>query len=180
MRLQPNRNYKSDDVVMTPLPLAEALVSALKPRGRILEPCSGTGAFVSALSSFGVVSSCDVENGGFGFWSERVDWIVTNPPWSQFREFLVHGMEIADHVAMLVTVNHWWTKRRVRDVRHAGFGYRELFLCDWPNKWHSTGFQLGMMHVEHGYVGDLKISTVEWSQQNDRAGESSRALRRRR
>src|SRR5215207_4048248 len=110
MRNQPNRNYRSDDRVMTPLPLAREIVARLQPRGLILEPCAGAGAFVQALASYGQVEWCEIDRGrNFFLWDQRVDWIVTNPPWSQFRAFLEHSISLADHVAFLATVNHWWT-----------------------------------------------------------------------
>jgi hypothetical protein len=146
---------------MTPSALAKKLVDALAPTGRLLEPCAGNGAFVRELQRYGQVDICEISGGGFGFswWTDHVDWIVTNPPWSQFRFFLEHSMEIADHVALLATVNHWWTKRRVADVKQAKFGYRRLLLCEWPPEFPSSGFQLGMMYIQRGYVGPL---SVEW------------------
>lgn len=43
MKCQPNRNYKSDDVVMTPEDLAKKLIKHFNPKGKGLEPCRGTG-----------------------------------------------------------------------------------------------------------------------------------------
>lgn len=147
---------------MTPQWLADMLVKRLNPSGRMLEPCSGQGSFVNAMRPYGQVSSCDIskDHPGFEWWTERVDWIVTNPPWSQFRLFLVHSMEVADHVALLSTVNHWWTKRRVAEVRKHGFGYRTLLLCPWPDEFPASGFQLGMMLIERGYNGGLSIEDL--------------------
>lgn len=165
MRNQPNRNYVSNDVVMTPRTLAVSLVSHLGIGGRVLEPCAGDGAFVDAIRSAGLaVESCEISAGSDFFqWTEQVDWIVTNPPWSQFRAFLAHSLLVADNVAMLATVNHWWTKRRVSDVVSSGFGYRRLVLCDWPDEFPASGFQLGMMHVMRGWRGELDIVDVRRS-----------------
>lgn len=163
MRAQANRDYDSNDVVMTPTALAVGLVSLLQPSGHILEPSAGDGAFVDALRLYGRVDTCDIRDGemGFTWWTERVDWVVGNPPWSNFAVFLRHALEIADNVAYLVTVNHWWTKRRVRDVAAAGFGYRQLILCDWPAAWPSSGFQLGMMHLQRGYRGPCDMRRLD-------------------
>ena len=43
MKSQPNGNYKSDDVVMTPEDLALKLIAHFNPSGKGLEPCRGTG-----------------------------------------------------------------------------------------------------------------------------------------
>lgn len=160
---------------MTPQPLADALVAALDPSGLVLEPCAGEGAFVQALRVH--LQTCDGENdvwtceladgSDFLQWKLEVDWIVTNPPWSQFRSFLTHSLTLAHDVAMLATVNHWWTRHRVRSVQRAGFGYRHLWLCDWPVEFPSSGFQLGMMHISKGWTGPMEVSWL------DGHGESS-------
>jgi hypothetical protein len=141
---------------------AAALMSQLRPTGRIVVPGaeSSSGAFVRALQGTAEVSGCKaISADDFLSWAGRVDWVITNPPWNNFRKFLVHALEIADHVAMLVTVNHWWTQRRVADVKDAAFGYDRLILCDWPPECASNGFQLGLMVVSRGHTGPLAI---EW------------------
>ena len=165
MRSQPNRNYISDDCVMTPQALADALVDALQPQGRVLEPCAGDGAFSRAITRVnGEVLTCEIRDGSdFYEWDRPVDWIVTNPPWSQFRGFVEHALKLeATNVAMLATVNHWWTKRRVRAVMDAGYRYRQLLLMEWPKEFKPTGFQLGMMHLQRGYDGPMDIRWVSY------------------
>jgi hypothetical protein len=96
----------------------------------------------------------------FFTWTAPVSWIVSNPPWSQFRAALDHALTLADHVVYLVTVNHWWTRARVRSVRDAGFGYRDLLLIETPDTFKATGFAIGAMHVERGYRGSLAIRAL--------------------
>jgi hypothetical protein len=157
MKSQPNRDYRSEDRVMTPLPLARAIVDALQPSGLLLEPCAGDNAFVDAMAPYGQVEWCEIERGrDFFKWTTHVDWICTNPPWRQFAAFLEHSLAVADNVVFLATANHWYTKHRGRMVRDAGFGYRRLLWVPWPPSgiWPATGFQLGAMHVARGYCGD--------------------------
>jgi hypothetical protein len=166
MRSQPNRNYQSNDAVMTPQWLADVVVSTVAPSGVILEPCAGNGAFVRALTPYGRVVTCEASEGNdFFWWSEQVDWVVTNPPWSNFRQFLIHAMRVAEHVVFLATVNHWWTRCRVREVRAAGFGYRQLVLIPWPDEFPASGFQLGAMHLQRAWGGPLAIvhEVSEWN-----------------
>ena len=159
MKSQPNRNYKSEDRVMTPDGLAQLMVATFQPSGSILEPCAGQGAFLRALEGRGTVSWCEIEKGrDFLNSTEKVDWIVTNPPWSRFKEFLIHALSLSDNVVFLATVNHWWTKRRVREVIDAGFGYRHLLLVDWPKEFPASGFQLGAMHVQRRFDGPMQLT----------------------
>ncbi len=93
-------------------------------------------------------------------WDQPVDWIVTNPPWSQIRDFLCHAMEMADHVVFLFTINHLWTKARLRDIRNADFGIREIVLVDMPKNFPQSGFQLGAVHLQHGWKGKITMGEL--------------------
>ena len=160
MKSQPNRNYKSDDEIMTPDYLAEALVNHFHPKGKILEPCRGTGNFLKHLPKDTLW--CEIKDGrDFIDFKEKVDWIITNPPWSQIRKFFQHSLKLADNICFLFTINHLWTKARLRDIKNAGFGIREIVIFDTPKEFPQLGFQVGMVHLEKGYSGDIKFKELE-------------------
>lgn len=147
---------------MTPIWLAEQLACRLQPSGHILEPCAGAGAFVRALQNYGQVDWCEIDAGrDFFAWRDRVDWIVTNPPWSEFRRFLAHSLRLADHVAFIATLNHWFTRRRWHMISHAGFGFERLIAFECPPEFRPTGFQLGMVVLSRHYDGPLSIEALE-------------------
>ncbi|MSU72083.1 MAG: hypothetical protein EXS43_07035 [Opitutus sp.] len=157
MRSQPNRNYVSNDEVQTPPELARRLVKHFRPWGRILEPCRGDGNFLAALPRRTVW--CEIKAGrDFFAWDRKVDWIITNPPWSEIRLFLQHAMRYSDHVVFLLTINHVWTRARVRDIRNAGFGIREIVLVDMPASFPQSGFQLGAVYVARGWKGKITLT----------------------
>jgi hypothetical protein len=173
MRSQPNRNYVSNDDIQTPPALAQRLVEHFNPSGRILEPCCGNGSFLRALrahqrslakisgSNDSEVFWTEIKRGrDFFAWTQPVDWIITNPPWSQIRNFLRHAMTLADHVVFLLTINHLWTKARLRDVREAGFGLREIVLVDMPDTFPQSGFQLGAVHLTRGHTGPITLTNL--------------------
>jgi hypothetical protein len=156
VRYQPNRDYRSNDDIPTPPALAQALVKALSPRGLILEPCAGTGSFLAALPAGSLW--CEIKQGrDFLSWQGRVDWIITNPPWSQIRTFLQKSFAVADHVAFLMTINHAWTRARLRDMRQAGFGLREFILVETPHSFPPTGFQLGLVVYARHWSGPIAL-----------------------
>ena len=158
MKSQPNRNYISNDDVQTPVHLAERIVRHFKPRGKILEPCCGEGRFLSFMPG---ASWCEIQKGrDFLRWRKPVDWIVTNPPWSQIRVFLKHAMTVADNVVFLMTVNHVWTKARIRDVQEAGFQLKEICLVEMPPEFPQSGFQLGAVHLARGWKGLVRLSDI--------------------
>jgi hypothetical protein len=47
--LSPASNPPKHDLVMTPPELAARIIQYFKPRGRVLDPCRGQGAFYKAL-----------------------------------------------------------------------------------------------------------------------------------
>lgn len=154
MNLQPNRNYKSNDIVYTPIELAQYILEHFNPQGFILEPCKGNGAFYNLMCE--PKDYCEIaENKDFFEYTQHVDWIVTNPPWSLFRKFLEHSMNIADNIVFLITINHMWTKARIRMIQNASFGIKEILLLNTPNNFPQSGFQLGAIHLQKGYSGNI-------------------------
>ena len=160
VRLQPNRDYVSNDDIPTPRPLAHALVDLLKPTGRILEPCCGDGAFLEALPPG--TEWCEIKFGrDFLQWnSGPVDWIITNPPWRQIRTFLRQSFSISRTVAFLMTVNHAWTRARLRDADEGGFSLSRIILVDTPQAFPQSGFQLGMVVYTKEHRGAIELSDL--------------------
>lgn len=159
MKSQPNRDYVSDDVVQTPREMAGRVVAHFKPTGRILEPCKGEGNFLAHMPG---AYWCEIKESinFFDHW-QKVDWIITNPPWSQIRAFLWHSMCLAENVVFLMTINHAFTKARVRDVKEAGFGIKELCLLEMPKEFPQSGFQLGCVHYQRGWKGDITFTDLQ-------------------
>ena len=145
-----------NDIVYTPQDLADRIVNHFKPSGIVLEPCAGGRAFVNALKKKRGIKAleCEIAHGSDFFdFHEKVNWIVTNPPWSLARKFARHAYEIADDVIFLITINHFTAlKARFRDMEEAGFAIREIALVDTPpSPWPQSGFQLGAIHFQRGY-----------------------------
>jgi hypothetical protein len=161
MRFQPNRDYISNDDIQTPVELAGRIVEYFKPMGRVLEPCAGNGHFLQYLPG---ADWCEIKRGrDFLSYEGRVDWIITNPPWSQIRPFLMRSFKVADQVVFLMTINHAWTKARLRIARENGFGLRTLLLVDTPSAFPQSGFQLGAVHYAKDWFGAVDL--VDMSEQ---------------
>lgn len=149
-----------NDKIYTPDFLAKQIVDHFNPQGRILEPCSGKGAFLRALPH---CDYCEIDEGKDFFLTEkgRWNWIVTNPPWGDFRNFLIHSMKLADNVVFLSLVNAFFMKARVLDMKQANFGIVEIHMLPTPPKpWPQTGFQLGATHIRRGHDGPTIISNT--------------------
>ena len=75
------------------------------------------------------------------------------------QQFLAHGMVIADNIVYLTTINHYTTKRRIRDMREHGFALKEIYNVPTPkNPWPQLGFQLAAVHTQKDWTGDTTIS----------------------
>lgn len=155
----PKSNSPEKDLVMTPTWLAKDIMAHFSVEGFYLDPCRGQGAFYDQYESPSK-DWCELSEGrDFLLYEGKADWIVTNPPWSKMREFLVKGMQVADNVVYLTTINHYTTKRRMADIRSMGFGLKEIFCVPTPDKpWPALGFQLGAVHLQKSYEGLAKIS----------------------
>jgi len=140
-----------NDVVYTPDFLAQQIVEWIKPTGVVLEPCAGNGAFVKAITNYGCeVLQCEITNGtNFFDFHRQVDWIITNPPWSDARRFMLHSMTLSNNIAFLITINHVIAlKARVRDIKQRGFWMTRCLLLDTPREFPQSGFQLGVCVVQ--------------------------------
>ena len=82
------------------------------------------------------------------------------PPWSQYRRFLTHALRVANHVALVSTLNHLWTRARRQAVRAAGFGLARLIEFDAPRPWPVTGFQLGVVLLVRGHTGPCTVERL--------------------
>ena len=161
MKNQPNRNYKSNDSVMTPLPLCKRIVKYFKPDGTILEPCKGTGNFLKYLPK-NRTDYCEIEEGKpFENYKGKVDWIITNPPWSKMKIFLEKSCQVANkHIVFLITVNHVFTKARIRITKQYNFNLKEILYIETPKEFPQMGFQLGLIHWEKNYTGATIIKDL--------------------
>jgi len=149
------RDLNPNDMVFTPDKIAKYIVELFKPEGKILEPCSGNGAFLKYLPT---ADWCEITKGrDFFDYNKKVDWIVTNPPYSNFDRFLQRSMEIADNIIFLVPIakmlKSWGTISRI--ARYGGIKkvwFSKASKCGFP-----FGFPVGAFHIKRDYSGQTEI-----------------------
>ena len=79
-----------NDIVFTPDWLAKQIVDMFDIEGTIVEPCKGEGAFLKYLPPD--TEWCEIVDGkNYYDYDKKVDWIVTNPPYSDYNRFLDHS-----------------------------------------------------------------------------------------
>lgn len=144
-----------NDCVQTPIYIASQIVEHFKPQGKILEPCKGDGNFLSVMPT---ADWYEIKDGkdflqAQGHW----DWIITNPPYSKYRDFLNKSMEVANNIVFLQLINATFYKARLRDIHQKGFGIYEIWCVDTPKEFPQFGFQLGCVHYKRNWYGPIKF-----------------------
>jgi hypothetical protein len=159
-----------NDNIQTPDDLALAVVRHFEPRGNILEPCSGDGAFLRAFRTYEaeqaettlkLIHSFEITE-GTDFLKRnppelgKYDWIITNEPWSLYRPFLEQSFRFARNVVFLDKLNAFFsTKARFNLVESAGYWMQEVALvAQPPPPWAQMGFQLAAVHFCERHPAD--------------------------
>ena len=150
------RKANPKDVVITPDATAKMLIEYFKPTGRILDPCRGNGAFWKQMPG---AEWCEIAQGkDFLNWSKPMDWIISNPPYSNFIEWLTHSFKIADDVVYLVPLHKIFHTAKTLDSI-LGFGGIKEILVLGPGTHYGfpLGFVVGAFHFKRGYTGNTRI-----------------------
>lgn len=162
--LVPSRNAPVRDQVMTPPDLASAIIAHFEGQmtGRILDAARGQGAFYDRFPARLEKAWCELAEGrDFLNWTQPVDLIMTNPPWSRLREFTRHAMSLAPNIIWLAPIVNLTTKARLRDIEAACFGIAELVMIDTPKGWPQSGFQLVAAHLKKGHRGEWRVGWLD-------------------
>lgn len=152
---------KDKDVVYTPDYMAKEIVDRFNPSGVILEPCCGEGAFMRYLPENTLW--CEIERGrDFFAWHESVDWIIGNPPYSIFNDWLRHSFELADNIVYLIPLNKIFNDfGMIRDILNYG-GIVSVFAIGRGDKVNfPMGYAIGAVHFKRLYTGATMITMYQ-------------------
>ena len=147
-----------NDVVFTPIEWARDIVDFFRPSGTCLDPCRGESAFFDELPEPKLW--CEISEGvDFFEFDGKVDWIISNPPYSLFSRWLDHSLKVADHIVYLIPVNKLLSSLQklhkvyqfggIAHIRYYGTGRDAGF---------PFGFPVGAVYLKKGYVGPMEIS----------------------
>lgn len=145
-------HVNKNDVVFTPDWMAEKICSMFDINGTILEPCKGEGVFLKYLPDN--TEWCEIAEGrNFYDYDKSIDWIVTNPPYSDFNRFLEHSFELANDIVLLVPVAKMMKSMGALKLV---FDYGGIVSCHFiggSRAGFPFGFPVGIYHLQRGYVG---------------------------
>lgn len=144
------------DIVYTMEAVSKGIISFLQPYGKCLDPCKGDGAFYKFLTN---ADYCEIKEGkDFFDYKGKVDWVIGNPPYSIFKDFLEKSFEIADNVSFLVPTNKIFQRQIIMEMVNKYGGIRSMIiygsgqLIGFP-----FGFSVGNFHFQKDYKGGTKM-----------------------
>ena len=104
--MKKNKLSTANDKIYTPVETAKDIISKFDLYGKVLDPFKGSGAFYDNLPENVEKDWCEIDLGrDFFNYNEKVDWIISNPPYSIFGPVIEHSMEIADNIVYLIPLN---------------------------------------------------------------------------
>lgn len=142
-----------NDIVYTPDWVAKEIIEFYKPEGRCLDPCLGDGAFYKHLPANS--DWCEILKGrDFFDYCRQVDWIVGNPPYSQFREWLLHSFKIAGNIVYLIPITKpYQSFSLLLEIAKYG-GIANIYIMGTGRHvGFDFGFAVGAVHFKRGYKG---------------------------
>ena len=144
------------DSVQTPLKIAKMIVEHYHPIGKCLEPCRGEGAFFQFFP--GQKDWCEIKEGkDFFNYHRKVNWIITNPPYSIYNDFLQHCFDLANNVVLLCPIAKAFKSLTIERLVAKYGGLKEIWLigsgaaCGF-----NFGFPTGCLYYKKGYAGKIK------------------------
>jgi len=163
--MQPNLLFPGEalekDIVYTPEWVVVDMIEHFKPSGKILDSCKGDGAFLKHLPKD--TEWCEIREGiDFFAYHAKVDWIIGNPPYSNYAKWIYHSMTIADKFAYIFpTQKPFCSYTMFKKVRvWGGIKHIRIYGTGTSIGW-TFGYAVGAIYWEKGWRGGLEFSYYE-------------------
>ena len=153
-------HVNKNDVVFTPEWLAKKVCESFPIQGRVWEPCKGEGAFLKHLPE-GTMWSEITEGRNLYDFNEPVDWIVTNPPYSDFDRFLSHCFGIAENIVIIVPQSKMFKSMGTLNRVYEFGGITSFKYLSGSKAGFPFGFPVAVCHIKRGYRGGAVIEPLE-------------------
>lgn len=159
-KMNPAKRSPGNDEIYTPEWCALDMINHFRPTGRILKPCKGLGIFTDLLPS---ADWCEINEGkDFFDYTSHVDWIITNPPYSLIRKFVLHSFTIADNIVFLIPV---WKAYNAMGLQYELRSYGGIKEIRWYGSGGKLGFPMGngigAVHWKGDYDGPTYTTFYE-------------------
>lgn len=152
----------ANDKIYTPVETAKTIISKFELYGKVLDPFKGDGAFYNNLPDNVEKDWCEIDlDKDFFEYNEKVDWIISNPPYSIFGPVIEHSMEIADNIVYLIPLNKLTSSfTRVKQLYDFG-GIPYIYLLSPKACNFLFGFCTCAVWLKKDYRGKTQIEVAE-------------------
>lgn len=184
-----NKLRSKADFYQTPYALTRRLLEVEKFEGRILEPSCGAGAITAILKEAGYkdITAYDLMLDGKDFLAEtrKFDAIITNPPFSLAKEFILKACEVAPRFAFLLPLsylqgqaryNEIWSAREILEKIYIFTRYPLLSAEIRPDGKYETAMMAYAWYIfDTGHKGTATIHWLDSSEDVVRKGKYKQA-----
>ena len=150
-----------NDIVYTPERISSAIIKYFNPKGICLDPCRGGGAFHKYMPEGSLY--CELQEGiDFYCFDKKVDWIISNPPFSEYDLFLKKAFDVSENVVYLIPLYKTFKSKKQQLLVNSYGGLKNVLIigsgyeCGF-----NMGFLCGCVHYVKNYKGQTKIHTLE-------------------
>jgi len=153
-----NTNRKPNDNVKTPRDISKFTIDLFDLGGKVLDPFMGDGSFYDQYPEWCDKDWCEIDRGrDFFTYTDKVDWIISNPPYSILDEVLEHSFKIAGNIVYLVPLSKIVSSmKRVRAIDKFG-GVPLVYILASSKCGFNFGFPSCIIHIKKDYKGETKI-----------------------
>jgi hypothetical protein len=133
---------KPNDLIYTPLELSKKLIDIvpIKKEDVLLDAFKGSGSFFNQFPITNKKEWCEIEEGiDFFSYNKKVDWIISNPPFSEITKIIKKSSAICQigfaYIFPLMSFNY----SRLKLIQESGFFIYKFVLFENPKQW-NIGF----------------------------------------
>jgi len=161
--VKPNKTdiSKKSDLVETKEIFAKIIIKHFKPAGICLDPSSGlNNVFYNNLPE--PKYRCEILDGLDYFdFNKKVDWIITNPPYSLYDKFLLKSFEISENIVFLVPLTKAFKSIKIDKAIEKYGGLKEvLHMGTGSTIGFPFGFPVGCLYYKKNYKGPIEFNRI--------------------
>ena len=122
---------QKNDIFYTPSEVVDDCMKLIdiKESDILLDPFYGAGAFYSKFPDINTKLWCEIEKGvDFFDYHRKVDWIISNPPFSKLTKVLNHCADICHKGFGLIMLSMHLNPKRITDLSNRGFCLTKMHL----------------------------------------------------
>ena len=158
------KTYNPNDDIMTPPHIAHFIIKRLpiKKSDVLYDPFRGLGSFYNNFPPENTNFYSEIKEGkDFFQFNKKVDWIISNPPYSTYTEVMKHSYTIADNIVYLIPLNKIVSSwGRCVDLEKYG-GIVKLWILPASKCGFPFGFPACFVWIKRGYKDKIDYELIK-------------------